>query len=358
MTCRRGFSLIELIIAVAIGIVLTGLAVQAMFSIKRMVARAQTLVVLHDEAAVIQREVGRLMQSVHPGGMWRLTVDNPDNAWGTGDEAVKLTWLATVTERTERSYTYGRDWDNDLTWARLTWQAGKAAGNLTREPRLLLGRSRGFDDTAAGDGFTYTDAKGKAVNGTCNFRIYPQPRRDRRRDLNDNDLRFLPNMPPAQYTASITVTGGHGDDYDLDEDAQPLHGPNTRVTACAISWVDRRGHVVGWDSRTANSITALTRDGGATEAVPGATGGWSTTMPGSNVPGATAAVNGIWLDGHIETAPTDPTSEDALRPVLLRLTFSLADNPTPGSTDAELRNTAPSATFTCTLPLDPVLGAP
>lgn len=342
----RAFSLIELTVAVAIAVALIALAVQAMFTIRKAVQRSQTLVVLSDEAAVIHREVGNLMQSVHPGGMWRMTADNPDGIWGadptTGlcDDEVSLTWLATVPERTARNFTFGSDWSNDVIWARLTWQGDNAAGNANREPRLLLARSRPSDTT-------YASSWGAAQ---CWFKTYPQPRRDRRRDLNDNDLRYVPGMSAAQYKAIVTDTGPHGDDADLDADALPLHGPNTRVADCAIAWVDRRGHVVGWDSRSAAGIRARVADGGATEAVPGG---------GANL----AALDGVWLDGRIRTATGDPDSADAMRPVLLRLTVTLVDTPQSASLqrarrDAAQRAEAAGMSFTFTLPLDPVLGAP
>jgi hypothetical protein len=343
---RRAFSLIELIIAVAIGISLIALAIQAMFAIRTTVYRTQTLVVLNDEAAVIHRELGNLALSMHPGGMWRLSADNPDGVWGPNpaqdgqcDDVIRLTWLATVPERTARNFSFGAEWSNDVIWARLIWRGDNASGNASREPQLLLARSPPYDNT-------YGSSWGA---GECWFRTIPQPRRDRRRDLNDNDLRFVPGMSASQYKTYVTNTGTHGDDADLDDDALPLHGPNTRVTDCAIAWVDRRGHVVGWDSRTHAGIQAWTGDGGSSEAVPGGDG-------------SLAALDGVWLDGRVHTATGDPDTVDAMRPVLLRLTITLAETPQSASLqrdrrDAGLRAEAPSATFTFTLPLDPVLGA-
>lgn len=324
----RGLSLVELLVSVAIGMALIGLAVHALMTVRRTAVRVQAVVLLHDEAAVIHREVGEALQSTHPGCQWRLDADpGADGIWGAAadgscDDRVSLTWLATVAEKEARTFTFGRDWACDQAWARLTWEGGGAGG----QPRLLFARSNGYRSV------TTPSASGS----TATIRIYPQTRRDRRRDLDDDDLRYVAGVDPTLYA----TLGAQGDGADLDAQLAPLHGPHTRVAACAIAWVDRGGHQIGWDSRSGHGISASDASG-AGEAVPGGDDHH-------------AALDGLWLDGRDATAAGATRPIDRERPVLVRLSVVLADDPSPAN--PALRADAASAGFDFSFPVDPVLG--
>lgn len=332
MSAQRGFTLVELLVSTAIGVLLLTLATNAFVYLRRLVQRNTSLVHLHGEAAAAQRVLADALAAAHPGAQWRLEADpGADGAWGSGDETVALTFLAAVASRTARTFTLGKDWGHDLTWTRIAWQ-GKGTNGI---PTLAFGRSDGYRSGS----LTWTSA---GVTRTTEIRGYPQPRRDRRRDLDDNDLRHL----PGATAAALAAAGLRGDAADLAAQTAPITGPRTRVMGFAIGWRDGRGHWTGIDARRTPGRGIIEYDASGTE-VPLLAQPWSNER--------SIVLDGVLLTGEQTTVAPDTIGSGERRPLLLTVSFTLVDI-------ADGRNLAPDderlprQAFSFTIPCSPVLG--
>lgn len=329
---RRAFTLVELSVSIAIGVALLAAVASAFLYLRSLIARNQAILGQHREAAAVQRVLADTLQMAHPGTQWRLEADPGAGGWDDRDETVSLTWMTAVGDTAQRTFTFGKDYSHDLVWARLSWRNADPAGSTV--PSLRFACSDGFRESR----LSYT------VGGTATTRsllVFPQPRRDRRRDLDDNDLRFVPGLDPAGYAA----IGMIGDGTDLETQLQPLCAPATRVTGLAIGWYDRRGHWTGFDATAAAGIRELDAGGAV---VPLLGQSWSQER--------SVVLDGLYLDGAADPGPAiDPVPAWQRRPVLVQIRFTLLDDPAPAN--AQMREQAVTRTFSFSFPVDPVSGA-
>src|SRR5690606_34598729 len=211
----RGLTLIEILISLGIGMMLVALGTSALLHVSKTFTRNRARLQGHDDAAAIASRLHATLESFYHPALVRCRADpGADGAWGTGDERIDLTWMASVRSLDESTMTYAPKPMHDLIWHRLAWQGDGAGGG-----DLSMAYSSG---RRVVDGWTFSHG-GYTRKPTIAFG--PFVRRDRRRDLDDNDLRYLPGMDLATYNA----VGADGDDGDLEERLTPWHPPTTRV---------------------------------------------------------------------------------------------------------------------------------
>jgi hypothetical protein len=302
MTTTRGLTLIEILISLGIGMMLAALGTSALLHVSKTLTHNRALLQGHDDAAIIATRLQATLGAVYQPALMRCRADpGADATWGTGDERIDLTWMASVRSLDESTMTYGPKPMNDLIWHRLSWSGdGDGGGDISM---------------AYSTGRRVIDAWSFILNGISrrpSIALGPFVRRDRRRDLNDNDLRYLPGMNLATYNS----VGAKGDEADLDARLTPWHSPTTRVTTFRLEFVDQGGFVVHCNPASGISITDPN----------------GASIPLLGTPTANATVytfEGVWLDGRLQ-APADASgsgfhrrSSAAQRPALIRIAFDL-----------------------------------
>lgn len=306
----RGLTLIEILISLGIGMILVAMGTSALLHVAKTFARNTALMQGHDDAAAIASHLHATVESLYHPALIRCHADiGSDAVWGSGDEVIELTWMNSVRSLDESTMTYAPRPMHDLIWRRLVWSGdGQGGGTLT------FSNSSGQRIVK---GWTYTH---NGVTRRPQIALGPFVRRDRRRDLDDNDLRFLPGMDMATYTS----VGAAGDSADLDSRLTPWHPPTTRVAHCFIELIDQGGYVIRCDPATGISIHSPT----------------GTTIPTLGTPysnATTLVLDGCWLDGraHVpdDVPPGSATyhlrSTAAQRPALIRISYELVMT-TPG----------------------------
>ncbi|MBN8262970.1 MAG: prepilin-type N-terminal cleavage/methylation domain-containing protein, partial [Xanthomonadales bacterium] len=79
---RRGFTLIELMVSVAVGAALLAATASAMFYLRALIARNAAVLGLHREAAAVQRTLAASLQTAQSSTQWRLEADPGAGGWG------------------------------------------------------------------------------------------------------------------------------------------------------------------------------------------------------------------------------------------------------------------------------------
>ncbi len=373
---RAAFTLIELIISVALGVFMLALVTSALISMRKLSARGQALTAVHVEAANIQRILGDNVQNAHPMGSWGIKLDRGATAaWLNDDgESIALTWLVAMTNRFENSYTFTVDYPNELTWARLVWRyegVGPVRDPADATRKLLGGRLY----------FARSSPRRPTIWGTKQVDVYLQPRSDRLRNLNDNDFRFMEGMDQALYwtlnslPAGSTAEGILGDDADLNDRLQPITGPTTRVLDFSIGWFDRRDHWTGIATTSPTQGLVELDPTGATVAwssapAPDPATPWTTPWPwwfhGAAGRHQGIVVSGMLPDGRGDVAQWrdpatgvvtayDPATSAERRPVMLQVRFTLQYDPYPTDVNNQTANKL-SQHFRFSFPVDRVLG--
>jgi prepilin-type N-terminal cleavage/methylation domain-containing protein len=368
----RGFTLIEVLIATAVGVMILATLTAAFVGARRAAARSEALTKLHLEAALVDRLIQEEIEVMHPCALMRLRAARPV-AGGSDDS---LTWVyATVLPNPDPSAGLGQVYANDLAWARWQWRANGVDGKPTlyhsRSSPVMAGRMR----NNATDRLTYDLVE------------FPTLRRDRRAELDANDGRGywgLDKLPAATFydtTSGRTLFGLPGDDRDLQARAVPLA---INIEDLQVSWVDRDG----WSVLASAAGLSLTKDDGTAVSGAGSPGSdpyWSRRglwLQNATAPYVTGtidqiALDGMWTDarewklGSTATLPapsgtgaaaypaSDARSANGRRPALIRVSFVLTDDPRPtGQRDGDARwirqrfsfSHATAATFTRPLP--------
>lgn len=294
MSRLSAFTLIEILVASSIGALLIALVSGALLGIHRIGEVNQVLMSLHEEAAVSDRKLRAHISAAAAGAKWEFRADpGSDGTWGTGDESITLTWMTTIADSERVNFDFSRDPRMDLTWCRLRWEANGG------RPRLLQGMNSGF-----------WIRRPPGATGV-NLHNDPLPRRDRRRDLEDNDLRFLPGISPADYSAIAMP----GDESDLSGNMTILHGHYIDVKEFRLSIVDRSG----WEVvATPGSGLVQRNAAGVTE--PWSGGAWENDQK--------YGIDGVFLDARHHIPVNASRSVAAMRPVLVRLSFTLTERRT------------------------------
>ena len=300
---RSGMTLIELLVCIGLGVLMTALTARAMLHVQLVRDRGSEQLAMHRQLAAIADAVGPPLRSTQHPSLW----DCVATPGATGDFAdnratLTLTWMAASPEREADAGAYGRLQNTDLVWWRLRWQG---------QGRDTQGRGLGTLSLACSSGW-----RTPSIPGANPFYVFiPQPRRDRRRDLDDNDLRFEPGITAAVRSG----IGAIGDGSDLDRRLLPLHPGSVTVESCTIAWLDHGGASIVYDSAT--GITARDAIGGAI-AVPG-NPSWFTTAPATAAVAQRITLDGLWLDGRQHVLAPDTRSASSQRPSLVRLRLGL-----------------------------------
>jgi len=307
---RRAFTLIEVLVALAIGMLLAGMATSMVYNVWRLSARAMVRVALHDDAAAFITVVGSAVRNLHHGGQWALeSSPGADGVWDSGDEWVSLTFLSANEQRVDRAMIFGENPRVGLGWFRLRWDAAKAPAR----GRLRISRGSPWRATS----FAY-DVSGSPRSAS--IEIDPLPRRDRRRPLDDNDLRLVPGIDAATLAALALP----GDSADLDAQLSTVIAPTTSAEDFRIGWTDRAGRQIQWSAQQGLSVKSAS---GSTIAALGQPW-WNAT---------TLILDGDFLDARHHLLTPDTISAGAARPMLLRLSFTLTEAPqraVPGASRA------------------------
>jgi hypothetical protein len=172
---------------------------------------------------------------------------------------------------------------------------------------------------------------------------WSQPRRDRRRDLDDNDMRNIEGMPANIYTNFLQLGGLWGDSKALGTKEVAAFSPDLRVEDFALAWVDRQGWTTAFSPASGMDRTDA---GGASQPMLGQPWDDQTTV----------RLDGMFLDARAHALAPDPRDVNACRPALLRLAFSLRLEPPAGATLRAREDIVQR--FTLSIPLGPGLPPP
>lgn len=310
---RWGFTLIEVLVSLAIGMTLIALGWSGYRTSDQLAKRTLARLALHQDAAQVEHALTGDFCTIHHGAQWRV-----ERQATTGSPAeITVTALRSTLRRgwsfySPRLGSASADWGlgadasadpnsvspvglmpTDLTWFRWCWRAnanttGARVGTLYRAmaPRV---RKEYLGDT------------------------WTQPRRSINRKLTDNNFVELFQIPaPPLWLTDLNTTS---DEADLTVNLVPIA---QRVKDFAVAWTTNGGNIVYIDAGSG---------------------------PSSNL------IDGVWLDGH-------DSNLVRLRPAVLRVRFTLVDPAAdlrndPDALDARIVQQA----FAWSVPLTP-LGQP
>jgi hypothetical protein len=216
---------------------------------------------------------------------------------------------------------YDDDLDDDGDDDVPTWDANNDgnATNDVREVPLWVNE----DIVAVGSSSSSSDHRTMLIG--------PEMRRDRRRHMDDNDLRLVPGITLATWQNYTNNSSGSriptGDDEVLD---RRLGLISDRITALRLEIIDYRGMVTRINVDAAAWPAPAPADG-----ISYVLGGVAYTPP-APVAGqpdiwnaSTRIIDGTWADGRNVPCPAYPTANlpnPALeRPALIRVAFTLTD---------------------------------
>lgn len=298
MRHRGGFTLIELLISIAIGLALIALGTNAMLHVSRGFNRNTAMLQACDQAASIHQRLARSLSAMHHPAQVRLRVDPGESPalWDDGNEVVELTWMSAQGDVDEQTMDTEPGHVSDLVWNRLRWTgrgSGKDGGRL---------------EYAVSSPFTQSQAIASPASSfsSGSVRTGPQARRDRRRDMDDNDLRHLPGMTPAAYTALQLPGNG----TDLDRNLRLMHMPFNQVRRLVVEWVDADGYTVRGSPDS--GVTVRNRLG-AIQAPLGQP--WADDR--------NHVLDGAWQDARPLAAAGSSRLASLQRPLLMRISFDL-----------------------------------
>ena len=242
MRPRSGFTLIELLVSITLGMILLTMGTSALMQVSKIAKRDTAQRQAHDEIAILHRRLEEGVTNMyHPSQVRVEAYKGPDGEWDTGDEWITIIWMASLRDKNEGYM----EWDSDfvytreLLWHQLLWKGdGEGGGELFYGKNTNL-RSNGRKN------FLYenSDPSGAPIKRNYGVRNAPQWRRDRRRDLDDNDFRWIPGMR-KDFWSDTEIEKLGGDREDLMTAIKPALAPTTEVGSLTIEWVDAGGVVV------------------------------------------------------------------------------------------------------------------
>lgn len=291
---RRAFTLIEVLIATAIGMMLMALVASTLIGMRRIIERNMALTGLHENAAMINKDLARDLAASVAGAKWEMRAEPGADGWGSGDEIVTLTWMTTCDNGPQSTFQFAAGPRHDMAWCRLRW----VGGGKDRPSRLFYSRSSGFRLN------TWKDAT------TVKIHQDPLLRRDRRRELDDNDLRHLPGMTKAVWTG--IAMPGDGADLDTQLALRPIHAAPIEVRDFRLSWKDEGD----WTISATADAGVVQRDA-AGSVVPWPGGTWDNQQ--------CVAVDGVYLDARPAMVVGSSRSIAETRPMVVRLSCLLAE---------------------------------
>lgn len=310
---RRGFTLIEVMIAITMAVALSSLAVVGFNQMRQVARRNQAMTDLAAEAAYIHHRLEQDLALCQQTSQMRFERIPSIAAAGQPAWAVRVMFLGELPTRfpnngLDAPTDLYADYPGPLVWLGWEWRP-PTARSVNGLGSFAIGRSsqkqRAQVRTIGGKDYTFYQV--------------PDARRSRKRHPDDNDYRLLPNAAAALSAAGTSrglVTGDYTDLFgedgngngtlDSGEDANEngvlnlgqLAPLSLRMKELHLSWVDFGG-----------STTTLTAADGI---APIGSDAWWT--------GDQRVVDGLYRDGRIPG-----TSLLSQRPGLLRVRFILAD---------------------------------
>lgn len=327
---RSAFTLIELLVSIAIGMGLLALGTSALLHVSKVFNRNTVQMQARDDARTIHQRLESGFTSMYHAAQLRCRVDPGEPAsdppvWNNGNEVIELTWMSCLGDIDEPTMDTLPGHVSDMVWNRLRWTGrgvNKEGGYLEFAMSSPSVVSSSITSPAA------STSTGNVLTG-------PQPRRDRRRDMDDNDLRFLPGISAAKYGELQLVGNG----ADLDQRLRRMHPIYTQVQNVAVEWVDQDGFTVRGDAQAGITV----RNAAGVVQPP-------LGLPYAN--GQVMVIDGAWLDGR--PAPSAGTARlaSAQRPLLIRISFELIP---AGQEDPEDLSRDPHLPFSFTFRVAPML---
>jgi prepilin-type N-terminal cleavage/methylation domain-containing protein len=346
---RHGFTLIEVLIAVAIGLILVASLWSVFGQVMQAARRNQAITTLHLEASAIHMAMDNAIATMFHGSQVRLAYTPPTA--GNPDAQIDFDFMSSDRSWKRLSYRTGSNgfgpprlsMATQDTWYRLTATAPQSMSGLAN---TTIGTT-GYPTWTAGEDIVPTSS------GSANIKMWimPEVRRDRRRDMNDNDLRLLRNAPPA-FLASVKEeadpTAPVGDGNRLATRGALI---SSHVSRFRLEIVDFRGYRTvanvtpgSYDDGTAPPLGISYYDADGNEKTPPSPSGSITSPNFQNVwTSSLRVLDGIWSDGR-----DAPCSIDGISPVPLYPDYNgTARLPTP----AVERPAIVRIAFTLNLPL-------
>lgn len=311
------FTLIEVLVSVAIATVLAGLAWDGFNHLRRTTARNRAAMDLAAEAAYLHARLSTsIVQSLQQTQL-RVEVDALDPAvYGPGARTVRFVGMLEASRRRPDGGTTfnGADPSTPVLWFAWEWRPPRLADlavNASACGSLWYAQS---SSNARQWGCNVLKADGTPMN--LQFAQLPQARRARQRVLDDNDLRLVEgaDQAPAIRIAGdrVDLLGGILPGGKTMPDPASLVSPQVR--AFTIAWVDYHGWVT---TATRDGVAVADATGAAVD--PPASAAWWTA--GQRV------VDGQYRDGRSAAADAGESVPQA-RPGLFRLSFVLVDQAT------------------------------
>jgi prepilin-type N-terminal cleavage/methylation domain-containing protein len=338
---RTAFTLIEVLVAMSIGLALVA-ALWAAFSQVMQAARTnQAVTSLHLEASAIHFSLNQSLSSMFHGGQCR--VEFVPKTGGNPDARCVLDFMS-----------------GERTWTRLEWRTGSNGHGPPKLSIATLAREEYDAAMPSGIKVPYVTAFQPVdqwldeepvvkSTGTKGFtvRLGTANRRDRRRELDDNDLRLLRNVPPAALPLTHWQGEAIGDGSRLQDALVPL---STHISRFRLELVDVRGYrtivncTPGSYDGTEPPIGISYRDHAGNVLTPPALSTASASPNVANVWTSTVrSLDGIWADGRnvpcnfYKDYDGGTLPAQALeRPALIRIAFvlnqQLTFHPAPANT--------------------------
>ena len=314
---RRGLTLIELLVSIGLAMILLLLATMALMQITRVAKRDVAQRQAHDDAGIIYRTMSASVGAMYHSSQMRFEVDG---------DSISLIWMSALRNTNALHMEYSPQHVYDLVWNQVRWTKNAATGGGTLEYAVSSPRRTAEYTYANPDGNNYTPTISNA----------PQVRRDRRRDMNDNDLRHVPGMTGAQRA----VIALPGDADDLLGNLHPLHATSSEITDCRFQWIDAEGYVVRCDPD--NGITVEDPAGGNVDLT-------LTPLPWSKT--TRYVIDGSFLDGREHVDADRSRTVSGQRPALVMIQFTVVPTTNSGRALAD----EPEFPFTFTFPAAPTL---
>lgn len=367
---QNAFTLIEILVATTLSVAMLALVVSTFRHISRLSLLGENRLVLHQSMAGVHRVLDNRLRAVHPCTAWHFAVDPVPPAGFPGINPLpagsfSLTFMASSASLTDRNGGLREKDTSDMVWWRLVWMpppAGASSGSrLVLIPGAGIRTSRGSWWYYNPDRYGIPDPN-TTTQTLYNFNVGDWARRDRRRDMNDNDFRFWDGMTAAMND-NITNRGTasrpdiDGDDATLwyllaSGRFDLLRGQGVEIPACAISWRDQGGHTVIYDS----AAGALLRRDASGAAVPAVGHAWDNAL--------VADRDGLFADARpaIPAGSGETRSLQQQRPALVALSFVLTRRLGHLAGDRDERDAAGHAIvsqrFHLTFPITPILPRP
>lgn len=371
-TANAGFSLIEILVATTLSIGMLALVVASMRHISRLAVLGENRLVLHQAMAGVHRTLDNRLRAVHPCTAWHFAVDPVPPAGfpmisPLPAGSFSLTFMTSSANMDDRTGGMQQKDVSDLSWWRLVWMpppAGAGSGSrLVLAPGPGIRPSRGSYWYYNPDKFGIPDLSSTTTPPKLYiFSLGEWARRDRRRDMNDNDFRFWSGMTGPMYDnitnrGTTTQSDIAGDDaelwfkvatgrYDL------LRGQGVEIPSCTISWRDQGGHTVTYDS-AAGTLARRDASGASEPAVGHA---WDNAL--------VADRDGMFADARsaVPGGSGETRGVQSQRPVLLGLSFVLTRRLGYLASDRDERDAAGHAIvsqrFHLAFPIAPILPRP